>query len=173
MNSTGLPGRSRCAMIRSMAKPRSSKKGKTEGPDLFGFAATRRTDDGASEPVPVEAAKPAEVAVVDDPAAVAVKLLAGLDRLPDGGLLDLLSALGAEAQRRGLTRSALPDKAPPKPGARLKVPPGSAASSGPSPLPTSKVNAIRAALEAGVKPGAVARQFGVSIAQIKKVFDEG
>jgi hypothetical protein len=156
-----------------MAKPRSSKNGKSEGPDLFAFAATSGTDDGASEPAHVEAAKPAEVAVVDDPAAVAVKLLAGLDRLPDGGLLDLLSALGAEAQRRGLTSAASPDKAPPKPGARLKASPGSAASSGPSSLPTSKVNAIRAALEAGVKPGAVARQFGVSIAQIKKLFDEG
>jgi len=86
-----------------MAKPRSSKNGKSEGPDLFAFAATRGTDDGASEPAPVEAAKPAEFAVVDDPAAVAVKLLAGLDRLPDGGLLDLLWALGAEAERRGLT----------------------------------------------------------------------
>ena len=39
-------------------------------------------------------------------------------------------------------------------------------------MPTSKVNAIRAALEAGVKPGAVARQFGVSIAQIKKLFEK-
>jgi hypothetical protein len=39
-------------------------------------------------------------------------------------------------------------------------------------MPTSKVNAIRASLEAGVKPGVVARQFGVSIAQIKKLFDE-
>jgi hypothetical protein len=29
----------------------------------------------------------------------------------------------------------------------------------------------RAALEAGVKPGAVAHQFGVSIARIRKLFD--
>lgn len=156
-----------------MAKPRSSKKGKPEGPDLFAFAATRGRGRGASETASAQSAEPAKVAVVDDPAAAAVKLLAGLDRLQDGGLLDLLWALGAEARRRGLTPAALPDKAPSKPGARLKASPGSAASFGPSSLPTSKVNAIRAALEAGVKPGAVARQFGVSIAQIKKLFDEG
>jgi len=157
-------------MIATMAKPRSSKKDKTEGPDLFAFTAVRGDGPRSPEPAAAERAEPAAVA---EPAAMAGQLLAGLDRLPDGGLLDLLSALGAEAQRRGLTPAALPDKAPPKLGARIKASPGSAASSGPSSLPTSKVNAIRAALEAGVKPGAVARQFGVSIAQIKKLFDEG
>jgi hypothetical protein len=156
-----------------MAKPRSSKKGKSEGPDLFAFAAVRGRGQGASEPAPAEAAKPAELAAVDDPAAVAVKLLAGLDRLQDGGLLDLLSALGAEAFRRGLTPVRAAESAIPKPGPRLKPSPGQTAKPGPSSIPTSKVNAIRAALEAGVKPGAVARQFGVSIAQIKKLFEEG
>jgi hypothetical protein len=160
-------------MIRSMAKARSSKKGKSEGPDLFAFAAVRSTEVGLSEPAPAQSAEPTEVAAVDDPAAVAGELVAGLDRLQDGDLLDLLAALGAEAERRGSKPVRAADSAIPKPVARLKPSPVQMARPGPSSIPTSKVNAIRAALEAGFKPGAVARQFGVSIAQIKKLFEEG
>ena len=156
-----------------MAKPRSSKKGKPEGPDLFAFAATRGRGRGASETASAQSAEPAKVAVVDDPAAAAVKLLAGLDRIQDGGLLDLLWALGAEAERRGLTPVKVAESAVPKPGGRRKPSPGQTARPATASIPTSKANAIRAALEAGVRPGAVSRQFGVSIAQIKKLFDEG
>jgi len=153
-------------MIGAMAKPRSSRKGEPEGPDLFAFAAVR--GDGLRLPQP--AAERAETAAAADPAAMAGQLLAGLAKLPDSDLLSLVSALGAEAKRRGLTSVRTADEPAPKSGLRLK-PSASAGKSGAAPIPTSKVNAIRAALEAGVKPGAVARQFGVSVAQIRKLFD--
>jgi hypothetical protein len=124
--------------------------------------------NGRSTPVP---AKLAELAAADDPAALACKLLAVVGELQDSDLLGLLSALDTEAQRRGLAPVRAANEPAPKPGSRLKSSPGFATSSGSASLPTLKANAIRAALEAGVKPGAVARQFGVSIAQIRKLFD--
>ena len=45
------------------------------------------------------------------------------------------------------------------------------ASSGPILITQGKLNAIRAALEAGVKPNAIARQFGVAPAIIKKAVE--
>lgn len=155
-------------MIAAMAKPRSSRKSKPEGPDLFAFAAVRGKEPRLPEP----AAELAETAAATDPAAMAGQLLAGLDKLPDSDLLGLVSALVAETERRGLTPVRTADEPAPKSGVRLK-PSASAGKAGAASIPTSKVNAIRAALEAGVKPGAVARQFGVSIAQIKKIFHEG
>lgn len=157
-------------MIRSMAKARSSKKGRSEGLDLFAFAAVKVDAPGVSIPEPT---KLVELAAADEPAALACKLLAFVGGLQDGDLLGLLSALDAEAQRRGLAPVRAANEPAPKPGSRLKSPPGVATSSRSTSLPTSKANAIRAALEAGVKPGAVACQFGVSVAQIRKLFDAG
>jgi len=157
-------------MIDAMVKLRSSKKGKPEGPDLFAFAAVRGDEPRLAEP-----AAPArvETAAVSDLAAIVGQLLAGVDRLPDSDLLRLVSALGAEAERRGLTQTRTADEPAEKSGARLKPSSAPPRKSGAASIPTSKANAIRAALEAGVKPGVVARQFGVSIAQIKKLFDAG
>ena len=45
------------------------------------------------------------------------------------------------------------------------------ASSGPILITQGKLNAIRAALKAGVKPNAIARQFGVTPAIIKKAVE--
>lgn len=163
-----MPGPLRCAMIANMAKPRSSSKGKTEGPDLFAFAADRGDGPRSREPAAAERAEPAAVA---DPAATAGQLLAGLEKLPSSDLLSLVSALGVEVARRGLMPVRVDEPAP-KAGARRKPSSASAGKSVTASMPTSKVNAIRAALEAGVKPGAVARQFGVSIAQIKKLFEK-
>lgn len=145
------------------------KKSKPEGPDLFAFAAVHREGPRLSEPA---AAELAEVAAIADLEATASQLLAGLDRLRDSDLLSLVSALGAEAARRGLTPARVADERAPESGAKLKTLSSPAGKSGAPSISTSKVNAIRAALKAGVKTGAVARQFGVSVAQIKKLFDE-
>ena len=163
-----MPGGPGCVMIGAMAKLRSSKKGKPEGPDLFAFAAVHGDGPGLQESA---AAERAEVAALVDPAAMAGQFLAGLDKLSDRDLLSLVSALVAEAERRGLTSVRTADEPAPESGARLKPSSASAGKSGVASIPTSKANAIRAALNAGVKPGAVARQFGVSIAQIRKLFD--
>ena len=119
-------------MIANMAKPRSSSKGKTEGPDLFAFAADRGDGPRSPEPAAAERAEPAAVA---DPAATAGQLLAGLDKLPSSDLLSLVSALGVEVARRGLMPVRVVDEPAPKAGARLKP---SSASAGKSVTVTSR-----------------------------------
>ncbi len=84
------------------------------------------------------------------------KDLAGaLKRLDDAEVDTLLAAVTSEAERRG----------------RLPKPPASRATTlenaGAS-LTTGKLNAIRAAFKAGVKPSAIGRQFGISLSDVRK-----
>jgi hypothetical protein len=73
----------------------------------------------------------------------------------------LLAAVTSEAGRRGR----LPQK--PRPSAsRGSSKPVSDESEGS--LTTGKLNAVRAAFKAGVKPSVIARQFGISQSDIKK-----
>jgi hypothetical protein len=83
-------------------------------------------------------------------------LAGALERLPDIELERLSKAVNAERSRRWPQEKE-------RQNASKKVP-------GPA-LPQAKVNAIRAALKAGVKPTAVARQFGVSPAEIRRALD--
>jgi hypothetical protein len=69
----------------------------------------------------------------------------------------LLSAVLAEQKRRGGT---LPEPAGNSRKQRLEP----AAVS----LPSGKLNAVRAAFKAGVKPSQIARQFGISQADVRK-----
>jgi hypothetical protein len=82
-----------------------------------------------------------------------------LGGLADDELRALAGAVDAELRRRG---KPTPPSAPP-PRVVRKVPPN------PSPLPQGRINAIRAALRAGVKPSQIARQFGVSQSAIRRV----
>lgn len=84
-------------------------------------------------------------------------LSAALRRLPDTELERLSKAVNAERSRRW-------PEAKEGQNAGRKTP-------GPA-LPQAKVNAIRAALKAGVKPTVVARQFGVSPAEIRKSLED-
>ena len=76
----------------------------------------------------------------------------------------LLGAVTTEAKRRGL---ASPAKEKPvadaKPQRRQE-----AAEDGAGSLTTGKLNAVRAAFKAGVKPSAIARQFGISQSDVRK-----
>jgi hypothetical protein len=83
-------------------------------------------------------------------------LAGALERLADEELERLSKAVNAERSRRWPQ-----DKE--RQSAGRNVP-------GPA-LPQAKVNAIRAALKAGVKPTVVARQFGVSPAEIRRALD--
>mgnify|MGYP003504247385 CR=1 FL=1 len=85
-------------------------------------------------------------------------LAGALERLPDIELERLSKAVNAERSRRWPQ-----EKEKELRGASKKAP-------GPA-LPQAKVNAIRAALKAGVKPTVVARQFGVSPAEIRRALD--
>jgi DNA invertase Pin-like site-specific DNA recombinase len=56
----------------------------------------------------------------------------------------------------------------PKPQRRQETAEGGAGS-----LTTGKLNAVRAAFKAGVKPSAIARQFGISQSDVRKVLSQG
>jgi hypothetical protein len=84
------------------------------------------------------------------------KDLAGaLKRLDDTEVDSLLVAVTREAQRRGRLPRASASKALAREDAG-------------SSLTTGKLNAVRAAFKAGVKPSAIARQFGMSLSEVKK-----
>jgi len=84
----------------------------------------------------------------------------------------LLASVTMEARRRGRVleapahdKSAKEEKPQPKPTDAVTVRPGS--------LATGQTNAVRAAFRAGVKLSAIARQFGLSPAQVKKALEQG
>jgi len=77
----------------------------------------------------------------------------------------LVAAVNAEAERRGRRPlGAAKEKrvADAKPQRRQEV-----AEDGAGSLTTGKLNAVRAAFKAGVKPSAIARQFGISQSDVK------
>ena len=92
-----------------------------------------------------------------------------------GALIDveidaLLAAVTTEAERRGLR--------PPSPAKEKAVPDArpqqrQEAEDGAGSLTAGKQNAVRAAFKAGVKPSAIARQFGISQSDVRKALAQG
>ena len=96
------------------------------------------------------------------------KDLAGsLRRLDDGEIDTLLAAATAEAERRG----GLP-KPQPRAAAKLAGP-RTAVEEVAGGLTKGKLNAVRAAFKAGVKPSAIAQQFGISQSDVRKALAQG
>jgi hypothetical protein len=95
------------------------------------------------------------------------KNLAGaLEHLGDAEVDALLAAVTSEARRRG--RPA-PTSQGQEPMADSTSRPRKAAwDTAASSLTTGKLNAVRAAFKAGVRPSAIARQFGISQADVKR-----
>ena len=94
------------------------------------------------------------------------KDLAGaLERLDDAEIDSLLAAVTTEAKRRGRLTPNLPRE---KPTADAKSHQATA-DDGAGWLTTGKLNAVRAAFKAGVKPSTIARQFGISQSDVRKV----
>lgn len=95
-----------------------------------------------------------------------------LRRLDDGQLDKLLQAVVEEARRRGRPLGSEPGASPSSGSAKQ---PGQApagvgkAKRRPLPVPPGQERLIRAAFEAGVKPGAIARQLRLSRAQVEQV----
>ena len=88
------------------------------------------------------------------------KDLAGaLKHLDDAELDSLLAAVATEAARRGRLPPSR-EKEPQTGPARVE--------DGVGALTLGKLNAVRAAFKAGVKPSAIARQFGVSQSEVRK-----
>ena len=98
-------------------------------------------------------------------------LAGALKRLDDVEIDALLAAVTTEAERRG-RRPPSPAKEKPvadaKPQRRQE-----AAEDGAGSLTTGKLNAVRAAFKAGVKPSAIARQFGISQSDVRKALAQG
>lgn len=131
--------------------------------DLFSVPPSPKAPD----PSAVVQAQRAEDAPASQPRHVLPKDLAGaLKRLDDGEIDALLSAITTEAERRGR----LPKRQPPevKPAAHRKV--VEAVAGG---LTKGKLNAVRAAFKAGVKPSAIARQFGISQSDVRRALAQG
>ena len=132
-------------------------------PDLFASLPTARAPEQPSSPraTGVEPRAP-----VTRPPPLLPKDLAGaLTRLADTEIDDLLTAVTAEVDRRG--RLAPPTAHRGRTEARSrprKAPSDPSATS----LTTGKLNAVRAAFKAGVRTSAIARQFGISQADVKK-----
>ena len=132
-------------------------------PDLFSAKPTARVPE--SPAVPEREAEPDNLA--SQPTHFLPKDLAGaLKRLDETEIDTLLAAVTAEAERRGrLTpRPAAEKPAPDTKRQRSHAP----AEDGACLLTTGKLNAVRAAFKAGVKPSAIARQFGISQSDVRK-----
>jgi hypothetical protein len=119
---------------------------------------------------PEQTAAPQERAAAEDlaqPRHFLPKDLAGaLKRLDDREIDALLSAVTTEAERRG-RRTAQRSKE--KFAADAKTQAHQAPSqAGAGSLTTGKLNAVRAAFKAGVRPSAIARQFGISQSDVRK-----
>lgn len=101
-------------------------------------------------------------------------LAGSLRRLDDGQLDRLMRAVADEARRRGRPVDAggvcppapAPDKASGLPAATAAI--GKTKKRAGS-IPPGQEKVIRAAFEAGVKPGTIARQFRLSRAQVEQV----
>jgi hypothetical protein len=117
-------------------------------PDLFSSAPARKARSQPSEPMGSPSTSSRHILPADLPNAVS--------HLNDQELDRLLSAVIAEQKRRGKKLSAESSRKK-----RVEV----VAS---VPLTQGKLNAVRAAFKAGVTPSRIARQFGISQADVRK-----
>jgi predicted DNA-binding protein (UPF0251 family) len=97
-------------------------------------------------------------------------LAGALKRLDDVEIDSLLAAVTAEAERRGRRP---PNPAKEKPVADAKPQRRQEAAEDRAGMTTGKLNAVRAAFKAGVKPSAIARQFGISQSDVRKALAQG
>ncbi len=152
-------------------------RGRTQHPtpDLFSEASAPE-----APPTPAnQASSPQAAAAVDMAVSLRRYLLPkdlpnALKRLDDGELASLLAAALDEAKRRGKLPSGLAASAwddPTPRGSRkgnesFKVRPAHVAVLS---LTRGQVNAVRAAFKAGIAPSRIAREFGISQSEVRKL----
>ena len=130
------------------------------GVDLFSSASLRDAPSPATKP-PRQAPSNKEAAASSPQYLLPKDLSSGIRQLNDQEFDRLLAAVLAEQKRRG-KKLPLSHKASRKPPVQF----------GP-PLAPAKVNAVRAAFKAGVPPSRIARQFGISQADVRKALASG
>jgi hypothetical protein len=136
-------------------------------PDLF--SATPTAPAAGPSAVPKGKAVPDNLA--SQPRHFLPKDLAGaLKRLDDTEIDALLAAVTTEAERRGRRP---PSPAKKKPASAAKPQRQAPVEDTVGSLTTGKLNAVRAAFKAGVKPSAIARQFGISQSDVRKALAQG
>jgi DNA invertase Pin-like site-specific DNA recombinase len=135
-----------------------SDHSRSRTPDLFSTAADReRSSLSANEQIPAP--------LTDNVAASASlrrhvlprDLPQAIKHLDDQELDRLLAAVLAEQKRRGRKLSV-----------SGKIPHKQRVAAVAAPLTTSKINAVHAALKAGVSPSRIARQFGISQSDVRR-----
>ena len=133
------------------------------GADLFSSALLREAPSPGTKPprkapsnteFPTAASSPQYLLPKD--------LSSGIRQLTDQEFDRLLAAVLTEQKRRG-KKLPVTRKASRKPPAREFGPP----------LTLAKLNAVRAAFKAGVPPSRIARQFGISQADVRKALASG
>jgi hypothetical protein len=97
-------------------------------------------------------------------------LAEALQWLSDAEVDALLAAVTAEARRRRRLATTLCQSGPT--GEARSWPRRAPADDGAGSLTTGKLNAVRAAFKAGVRPAAIARQFGISQSDLKKALEK-
>jgi hypothetical protein len=125
-------------------------------PDLFSTVSARESSSASDSPPPPTTAF-AEATTPSLPYVLPNDLPQALAQLQNQELDRLLSAVLTEAKRRGRK---LPE--PDENSRKQRVETAAAT------LPSGKLNAVRAAFKAGVKPSQIARQFGISQADVRK-----
>ena len=134
------------------------------GADLFSWASLREAPSPGANKPPRQAPSNTEFpASVSPPQYLLPKdLSSGIRQLTDQEFDRLLAAVLTEQKRRGkkLPVSRKASRKPPVQEFGL-------------PLAPAKVNAVRAAFKAGVPPSRIARQFGISQADVRKALASG
>ena len=121
-------------------------------PDLFSTVSAREPSSASDSPLPSNTnTTVAEATVPSLPYVLPKDLPKALRQLQNQDLDRLLSAVLAEQKRRGRKFSE-----PNENSRKQRVEPPAVT------LPSGKLNAVRAAFKAGVKPSQIARQFGIS-----------
>jgi hypothetical protein len=161
-----------------LSAEQESCRGKGRGP-IVGRMAARRSRDFTPDLFSASTtAKPTERPAVQPPRAepdnasqprhLLPKDLAGaLARLDDAEIDALVAAVTAEAKRR--SRPTQTPSEDPSTLARESQVGETAVEEGARLLKKGKLNAVRAAFRAGVKPATIARQFGISKSDVRKV----
>ena len=130
---------------------------RSPGADLFSSASLREAPSpGATPPRQAPSNMEFPAAASSPQYLLPNDLSRGIRQLTDQEFDRLLAAVLAEQKRRG-KKLPLSRKASRKPPVQF----------GP-PLAPAKVNAVRAAFKAGVPPSRIARQFGISHADVRK-----
>ena len=141
-------------MVRGRTRP--------PGADLFSSASLREAPSPATTPLKAPSNTKFPTAPSSPQYLLPKDLSNGIKQLTNQEFDRLLAAVLTERKRRG-GKLPVSRKASRKPPVREFGPP----------LAPAKVNAVRAAFKAGVAPSRIARQFGISHADVRKALASG